>query len=108
MAAAHKYAICQVLNIPYEVIDPDKYTPQWSAGINGGVTLSQLNSLKAEWKEKYKGDLEGLDKAGLKSTFALFVKKVLGEEAELGGTLDASDFRKWTIEEYSACVEALK
>jgi hypothetical protein len=41
--AAHKYAICQILSIPYEVVDPDQYSP-WRI-----TTIQALNELKRKW-----------------------------------------------------------
>lgn len=101
MAAAHKYAICQVLNIPYQVIDPDAFTPEWAAALDGGVTLRQLNDLKVAWAEKHKDALDGKDRNGKKVAFGCWVKETLDEE------FDVADFRQWTPEDLQRCWEAL-
>ena len=107
MTAAHKYAICQVLNIPYQVVDPDAHTPSWAAELNGRVTLRQLNDLKRAWAAKYAGDLKGQDKQTAKRFFTDWVRGRLGKQSQLGGALDIGDFRQWTADELERCTEAL-
>lgn len=103
MAAAHKYALCQVLNIAYTVIDPDKFTPEWAAKLDGRVTLVQLRTIYREWASQHAGDHEGKDKDGKREAFAKWAKEVLGDEMPD----DASDFRHWTAEDLEKCQEAL-
>lgn len=101
MAAAHKYAICQVLNIPYQVVDPDAFTPEWSANLNGGVTLNQLNKLKVSWAAKHQDELKDKDKPKKLLAFSQWVKATTGED------FDVTDFRQWKAEDLAACTEAL-
>ena len=108
MAAAHKYALCQVLNIPYKVIDPDAFTPEWASKLDGHVTLEQLRSLYRAWEGKYGSTFADLDKAGKLVKYTEWVHQTLGENFALGGELDVTDFRNWTAEELEQCHEALK
>ncbi len=104
MSAAHKYAICQVLNIPYQVIDPDKSTPEWATKLADRVTLVQTRNLYTEWASRHAGDLEHCDKEGKKKAFAEWVKKVLGG----AGPDDVGEFADWTVEDLEKCQEVLK
>lgn len=106
MAAAHKYALCQVLNIPYQVIDPDKFTPEWAANLTGGVTVNQLNDLKRAWAAKHKEELAGKDKPDMQLAFGQWVRDTTGESFDQ--TVDISDFRMWSSEDIERCQEAVK
>lgn len=102
MAAAHKYAICQVLNIPYQVIDPDQFKPEWAASLTGGVTTKQVNDLKRAFAKRFEADLAELDRDHKAIRFVEWVKKVTADE------FDVSDFRQWKSEDLVECNEALK
>jgi len=99
MAAAHKYAICQLLNIPYEIVDPDAYTPEWAAALNASVTLGQLNSLKKRWAAS-RPDIKDKDK--LRQAFLDWVRNLIPDE------FDATDFRQWRPEDLKRCEQALE
>lgn len=108
MTAAHKYAICQVLNIPYEVVDPDANTPAWAAKLDGRVIQDQLTALKNAWGAKHPADVDGKSQDQMRDSFAAWVKETLGENFTLGGSLDVADFRQWSAEDLQQCQEALK
>lgn len=108
MSAGHKYAICQVLNIPYNVIDPDAFTPDWVGKLDGKVTLAQLNQLKKAWDAKHAEVLTGTSREDKPRLFAEWVRQTLGPNFDLGGKLDVGDFRQWSVEDYEQCMEAAK
>ena len=105
MSAAHKYAICQVLNIPYDVVDPDKHTPEWAEKLDGRVTHIQLNELKKSWVGKV---ASGFPRDTMKEAFAEWVEKTLGGDFALGGCLDVNDFRQWSADDLERCERALE
>ena len=107
MAAAHKYAICQVLNIPYDVIDPDKFTPDWAAKLAGKVTLERLRALYRAWLTQYGETFADLDKTGKLAKYTEWVGQILGGNFSLGGDLDVTNWQQWTVEEAERCEAAL-
>jgi hypothetical protein len=101
MTSAHKYAICQILNIGFQVIDPDQFTPEWFSSKPKPVTLDDLNKLKVAWLEANKSSLNSQDKAAIKLAFSQWVNEMVGEPVK------ADDFRDWTPEQLETCREAL-
>lgn len=108
MAAAHKYALCQVLNIPYQVIDPDAFSPAWAEKLGKGVTLVQLKALYSDWATPRGTELKDLDKDSKKKQFATWVQETLGDNFTLGGALDVTDFRSWSTDDLKQCQEAVR
>lgn len=106
MAAAHKYALCQVLNIPYQVIDPDASTPGWAAKLIGSVTRPRLGKLKKAWAEKY-AEASWSDPEN-RQRFAEWVKQMLGLDFSLGGDLDVNDWESWSPDDMEQCEAAIK
>lgn len=101
MTAGHKAAICQVLNIPYQVVDPDSNTPEWAAKLDGRVTVSQINDLKKAWAKSKADEIKDMDRAGKAVAFGDWVQRTVGTE------FDVADFRQWRAEGIEACIEAL-
>lgn len=93
MTAAHKYAICQVLNIPYQVHDPDASTPEWSRRLSGLVTLRDLNELKQGFARAYPDE----PKEQLATHFVEWVAETTGRE------FNPADFRHWTADDMEKC-----
>lgn len=102
LTAAHKYALCQILALPFAVSDPDQFTPEWFSTKPKPVTLEDINQLKVAWFEKNKAGLEGKDKAATKLAFSQWVNETVGEQVK------ADDFRDWTPEQLEMCKEALE
>ena len=102
MTICHRYAICQLLNIPFAVVDPDANTPEWFSTKPKSVTLDDVNKLKVAWYEANKGSLDGKDKTGIKLAFSLWVNETSGEQVK------ADDFRDWSPECLEKCREALR
>lgn len=97
LTAAHKYAICQILNIPYAIVDPDQFTPEpYRRRV---VTLDDLNVLKKAWMAACVQGIDDRSKlAGMFSGFA---------ESATGRKFPFADFRAWTVEDLEACTEAV-
>ena len=102
MAAAHKYAICQVLAIPFDVVDPDAHTPEWASRLSGKITLADLNGLKKVWAAKHDKEIADLDRDGKRLAFVEWVQATLGKE------IDATDYQQWQPEDIACCNEALE
>ena len=94
LAAAHKYAICQVLNIPYQLVDPDKTSPDWAAAKHA----KELNELKRAWAEQQGDELDALDKTERAERFQRWGQEVLGTLAT---------YELWTREQIRQCMKAL-
>jgi len=100
MTQAHRYAICQLLNIPYAVVDPESGSPEWATGLNNKITLKDLNELKSAWLAAHgKPDQT---KADLAAAFSEWVSVTCETTFEVG------DWRQWTNEELQKCQEALE
>lgn len=107
MAAAHKYAICQVLNIPYDVIDPDANTPEWSSRLANVVTRAQFDSLKKAWNAQRQAELQGKTRPQLREAFAEWLNETIGGHSpEMLG--EADGWRHWTPEMLQQCQRALE
>ena len=102
MTISHRYAICQLLNIPFALVDPDANTPEWFSTKPKAVTLQDLNDLKKHWYEAKKDELEGKDKNAIKLEFSLWVNETVGEQVR------ADDFRDWTPEYMDLCRASLE
>jgi len=103
MAAAHKYAICQVLNIPYQVIDPDAFTPH---GMVSGVTRNQVTELKKAWVTVYRDMIDGMDKPQRREVFDQWLTQTIGDHD--ANMLDEADgYRYWKPEDLERCQKAL-
>lgn len=100
MTMAHKCAICQVLNVPYAIVDPDANSPEWASRLTGSITLQQLNDLKKAWAAKHP-EMIDLDRDAKRREFQTWVEHITGT------LFDAADFRKWTAENHAACRSAL-
>jgi len=72
MAAAHKYALCQVLNIPYKIIDPDASSPAM-VRTDRPPTEAQIENLKRLWGRKYADMIANLDKPARRKMFGDWV-----------------------------------
>ena len=101
MAAAHKYALCQVLNIPYQVTDPDAYTPE----THDGITQNQLTGLKNGWGSNNPDKVNGLDKPEVRKHFDQWLTEIIGDHnpdmlAEMDG------YRHWSTEDLKKCQDA--
>lgn len=99
MTAAHKYAICQLLNVPYQLIDPDKYTPKWAEESIGHVTMASLNDLKSLWVAKHPAN--GRTKQEHAEMFLDWVKGVVGAEL-------TTKHEDWTRKDLETCLKALE
>jgi hypothetical protein len=105
---AHKKAICQILNIPYAVDDPDAHTPVWSARDSGRVTFEELNQLKKDWLAGYTGELDKTDQDAVRTAFADWVVKQVSTRLESCEEFDPLEFQQWPREAYEACQTALE
>lgn len=101
MTIAHRYAICQLLNIPFAVEDPEQHSPEWASTLRGGITLRELNDLKKEWAKAHAADLAGKSKADLALAFQQFVREVTREEFAV------NDWQQWKREDLEVCVVEL-
>ncbi len=108
MAAAHKYALCQVLNIPYQVIDPDANTPEWAAKLSSNITRKRLGELKKAWLKVNFDGLAGADDEEIRQRFRKWVQKTIGANFALGGDLDVNDWASWPIDDMETCEKALE
>lgn len=99
MTVAHRYAICQLLNIPFAVVDPEQDTPAWAGRLENGIKFQDLNHLKVAWKEKATTD--GKTREQLLLEFAEFVANATGQRFE------CSDWRQWKANDLAACYAAL-
>lgn len=106
MAAAHKYAICQVLNIPYQVIDPDAFAPRWADKLSDVMNLKKLNELKKLWADLYKDDLAGMDQEAMRNSFQGWVMNALGGP-DSDRNWNPNEWSHWRPEEYAICLEAI-
>lgn len=96
MAAAHKYAICQILQIPYEMIDPDKHSPEWA--FEG---KREFNEIKKEWWAKNKVKLETLSPEQRMDEFKAWCCQHAFRDFE------ALNFRQWQKPDFEAVKAAL-
>lgn len=104
MAAAHKYAICQVLQIPYDVVDPDAHMPEWSSRLDNRVTKAQWNELKSYWWQACKNEPSDDNP---KDRFAKWVAFCV-DKASPGRTVDAFDHIGWHPDDLAACYRVLE
>lgn len=104
MAAAHKYALVQLFNIPYEDMDPDAHTPEWSTKNQGRISPKQFNEVKQGWWATVKTELKDLDAEEIVEKFNAWVGDAVG--SELG--FNFSDWRMWQASDYVACQEKLE
>jgi hypothetical protein len=65
------------------------------------VKLEQINDLKRQWA--LQADLDGKSKAKMADEFSAWVSEVTDNQH-----LDVSDFRQWTAEDLTACINALQ
>ncbi len=108
MSAAHKYALCQVLNIPYQVIDPDANSPELANKLQRVVIQKRrLDWLKTNWAKKHAAVL-GEDKGENKRLFGEWVKQTLGPNFNLGGKLDVNKPEDWSIDDMAQCEKAVE
>jgi hypothetical protein len=99
MTVCHRYAICQLINIPYAVVDPEQDTPAWAARLDNGIKFADLNHLKLAWMERY--PIEGKSREQLLVAFAEFVAEATGQR------FDVADWRQWSVDDVRACYESL-
>jgi len=101
MTIAHRYAICQLLNIPFAVEDPEQHSPEWSSTLRGGITLRELNEVKKQWIAARGADLNGKTKEAKALAFQEFVHSATGEP------FDVADWQQWRREDLESCIAAL-
>lgn len=90
MAAAHKYAICQILTIPYQLTDSE-------SGDSQIVTERMLSELKTLWRKQV-NQKKGQNSQTLQTDFALWAYGVLKVH------FDYLDHEQWNMEFYKKCV----
>jgi len=102
MAAAHKYALCQVLNIPYEIRDPDQFTPDWAAKLEGRVTRAETDEFKKSWAKRRAAELRGKTETERRETFDAWLTETIGEH-DANMVNPADGWRYWTPEQLEQC-----
>ncbi len=103
LTAAHKYAICQLLNLPYAAEDPEKHTPEFFRKMAGKITQPDMIAIKRKWHEKIGRKLpQDTPREKLAECFREWVCSVVGRD------FDAIDFRQWTAEELELCEKELE
>ena len=92
MAAAHKYAIAQVLNIPYAMIDPDASSPDW---IDQKDFRDRFDQVKNAWFKEHRNSV-GTSLVERREAFCEWVKEQTGRD------FAADNWRNWTAEDFAA------
>lgn len=99
MSGAYKYAICQMLCIPYLEDDPDAHVPDRFRSLTS-VTYTQHSRLKKSWVQSL-GDNRP-KREELESEFCRFVDEVVAKE-DPEAMIDPLHHRTWTVKVYNAC-----
>jgi len=97
--SAHKTAICQLLNIPFQQVDIEKFSPEYFSQYNERVSMRDLGELKREWHASI--DANGKSKDELAKMFTQWATEKTGHE------FDVSDPRHWTRDDLLTCKEAV-
>lgn len=100
---AHRYAICQLLQIPFAVEDPEQHSPEWSSRLNGGITLKQYTDVKRAWWTTHPA--EGKTPSQLALAFADWVWNSTGGALT---SVEVGDWRNWKQTDVDACMSALE
>lgn len=100
MTIAHRTAICQLLNIPYQLSDPEQHTPSYFAQYVGRITRQELTDLKKRWIAKHNG-YAGKSRDDVAKLFADWAHLVTN--ADFDPLLEY----QWTRELYNECEAAL-
>ncbi len=99
MTAAHKYALCQVLHIPYDLVDSDRESPEMQPS---SVTIGQLNTLKKAWAARHGKKSQTEDEQ--REAFRKWAKDTIGPNSKLGGDFNPLKWSEWTVDEYEVCI----
>lgn len=97
---ASKTAICQMLSIPYKVVDPDETIPaQFKKPV---VTFKRWKDLKRKWYQWYAAthDAKGADETVLLEAFRKFL-------AQIDEAADPQDYKTWTTRAAAECEKVL-
>lgn len=105
LSVAHRYAICMLLMIPYEMYDPDATTPKINDESLGQIALAAFNQIKIDWME-FSGttiadadDKEKIEKVS--KEFSQWVSETTDRE------FNPLDFRQWQLSDIEECKEAM-
>jgi hypothetical protein len=99
-AAAHKYALCQLLCIPYQVEDPDANVPEAFKTL--AVTFKQWKGLKGAWWGLFREDLKDATEEEVAERWGGFVGSLADSE-----DVDPQIYRTWTAATMQACKHEL-
>ena len=99
MTIAHRFALCQVFNIPFAQIDPENGKEN---GFIGKVSAGELNDLKKAWHQANIEANEQLDQEARGAAFKQWVDKITGKNFAV------LDHRQWGTESWVRCADALK
>lgn len=98
MSVAHKYAICQMLAIPFDVEDPDRYSPQLGPD---SISKDEWNAIAKQWWDRHKMKLDGVDRSDRMKLFEEWACKHAGRK------FGATNWREWRMDDRRACLDAL-
>lgn len=103
MTGAHKTALSQVFNIPFNTIDPDAFTPDWAANDSGRISPKQFTALKTAWWQTAKKQLADADESERVAAFREWALSITGADE-----FAVDNWREWTAEDLAKCRAALE
>lgn len=102
LTAAHHHSICQLLMLPYGMVDSEEDAGQHSQDGKLFITQEKYEKLKRDWYSVHKANLQGKTKPIVQSEFHGWVTDSVGEP------FDPRSLKMWSEGDYERCLTRLE